>query len=370
MFTRNRLHNGDSERSTEVLSSVALSAVTTEVLSSEDVLVSTSTLSFPASNSFPPTSDLSTELSIIPTLISSLVTTSRETSTLVEQTKSDNPEEKSSDAVFTQPPSSSVTADPVTDSGTTTQSLSTSLATETATTMTSKTIITSSDISTSKVESTAKTTSDISTTTTQALTTSDIETPTPTTTTEEATTTLPPGACGRVLSKPTTIFAPENPVDDSSAQVSLPFAISGFGASGSNIWVSVNGFLTVNSGDGSSAFVNQPLPYAGVAPFSVFPYWDDMAVVGDGQDRIEYEVTGNNGERTVTINWCVKTLALLDGVSNQFTATFYENDPGIALFRYYKTSQRGSSATVGGQNNDAKTFIQYEYDQADSVPEI
>ncbi|KAF5672321.1 peptidase s8 s53 subtilisin kexin sedolisin [Fusarium heterosporum] len=155
--------------------------------------------------------------------------------------------------------------------------------------------------------------------------------------------------------------------DDDSRQVTLPFAISAFGSSGSDIYVSTNGFVTVNSNTGSSSFSNQPLPYDNVASVSIFPYWDDLAISGDGQDRIEYEVSGDSGQRIVTINWCVKTLSQQDQKSNQFTATFYENDEGIALFRYYKTTQGGSSATVGGQNYDANDFVQYEYNQDDSV---
>ncbi|KAF4992904.1 hypothetical protein FGRMN_6847 [Fusarium graminum] len=225
--------------------------------------------------------------------------------------------------------------------------------------------IESSTETTSDVVSSTETTSDIlTTTTTEALTTSDIESTT--TTAEETTTELPPGACGSVLSAPTPIFGTAYS-DDDNRQVVSPFAISAFGSSGSNIWVSTNGFVTVNSNAGASSFNNRGLPTNQVAPLSVFAYWDDLAVSGDGQDRIEYEVSGDSGQRTMTINWCVKTLALSNQQSNQFTATFYENDPGIALFRYYKTTQGGTSATVGGQNTDANSFVQYEANQAGSV---
>jgi hypothetical protein len=273
--------------------------------------------------------------------------------------------------------------DPVTESGTTAQSISTSVTeteteTETDIATTSKTITTSSDISasdtsytttealtSSDIETTITTTEEV-TTTTERVTTTAEET---TTTTEEATTTseVPLGACGSVLSAPTPIFGSDTFNDDSSAPVTLPFAISAFGSSGTDITVSTNGFLTVNSNQGANIFFNSKLPTDSIAPISILPYWDDLAIAGDGQDRIEYEISGNSGERTITINWCLKILSQQQAKSNQFTATFYENDPGIALFRYYKTTEGGNSATVGAQNVDTESFVQYEFNQAASV---
>ncbi|KAH6962720.1 hypothetical protein DER45DRAFT_640382 [Fusarium avenaceum] len=341
------------------------------------------------SNPVPPTSELSTEQSIFPTFISSLETASTVTSLSAEETTS------------ALPRSSSEAVDPVTASDTTVQSLSTSVTeTETDNSTGSGTIATTSDISTSAVESTAGATSDLSTTTSDASTSSEIETTSAsevitsssdistsdisltttealtssdsestTTTTEEATTAteLPLGACSSVLSAPTPIFSAGTFVDDLSAPVTFPFAISAFGSSGTAITVSTNGFLTVNSGQGASNFVNGALPDNGIAPISILPYWDDLAVSGDSQDRIEYEISGDGGERTITINWYLKTLSLLDQKSNQFTATFYENDPSIALFRYYKTTQGETSATVGGQNTDTGNSVQYEFNQDSSV---
>jgi hypothetical protein len=150
----------------------------------------------------------------------------------------------------------------------------------------------------------------------------------------------------------------------------LPFAISAFGGSGSTIYVSVNGFINVNDATGASEYSNQQLPSNNIGSIAIVPYWDDLAISGDGQGRIDYQVRGDSGERTITINWCLKDLGQSGGQSNQFTATFYEDDPGIVLFNYYKTTRGGTSATVGGQNRGANSFIQYTYNTPASVADM
>ncbi|RFN43812.1 hypothetical protein FIE12Z_11941, partial [Fusarium flagelliforme] len=288
----------------------------------------TAAFSFPISNSIPTTSDVTTDVEIT----TEITSFAEETTSVIDSTTE----------------------------ATSTVEETTSIIEETTSVIKSSTTEATSDIlSTTGTTTEASTTSDVETTTTAAgeTTTTTVEETTTiaeetTTTAEETTTTaVPPGACSRILSAPTPIFETDY-VDDAHRQVDLPFAISAFGGSGSTIYVSVNGFINVNDASGASTYNNEQLPFDNIGSIAILPYWDDLAIIGDGQDRIEYEVRGDDGERTITINWCVKTLILSGGQSNQFTATFYENDPGIALFNYYKTTQGGSSATIGGQNRD------------------
>ncbi|KAH7183586.1 uncharacterized protein B0J16DRAFT_416630 [Fusarium flagelliforme] len=304
----------------------------------------TAAFSFPISNSIPTTFDLSTDVEIATEITSiaeettSVIDSTTDTTSIVEETT------------------------PIIEE-------------------TTSVIESSTAEATSNILSTTETTSEISVTTTDAFTTSDAETTTTTaeettttaeettTTTAEETTAVPPGACSRILAAPTPIFGTDTR-DDANMQVDLPFAISAFGGSGSTIYVSINGFINVNDATGANTYFNEQLPSENIGSIAILPYWDDLAILGDGQDRIEYEVRGNDGERTITINWCVKTLSMLGAQSNQFTATFYENDPGIALFEYYKTTQRGSSATIGGQNRDENRALEYAFNTAGSVADM
>ncbi|KAH7210740.1 uncharacterized protein BKA55DRAFT_628329 [Fusarium redolens] len=245
--------------------------------------------------------------------------------------------------------------------------------TETATTLLTTTTAASSVDTTTTEDKT--TTGDETTTTIGEKTTTEVETTTAeaeTTTTEAATTTTAEPVCAQtlVLANPTPIFISEatDSYDDSYRAVTVPFQVGIYDDDTSNtVYVSTNGYLSLFTG--SSSFVNQPLRSSSIPSVSIVPYWDDLYILAGSvcQVGIYYDVYETARGQTFTVEWYVGGVGGGGTSSQHFSVSLYEDYPGLVRFEYYKTSMRGSSATVGLQNG--QPFSQYSYNQPDSIPD-
>jgi hypothetical protein len=74
--------------------------------------------------------------------------------------------------------------------------------------------------------------------------------------------------------------------------------------------------------------------------------WQDSQIYRGKSQWMSYTVCGDAGKRTVTFDWRVsKYMDTLEAY--RFSATFYEDQPGRIILRYFEMSDKGVSATVG-----------------------
>ena len=165
--------------------------------------------------------------------------------------------------------------------------------------------------------------------------------------------------------------------DDAIVNFTAPFAFSVYGTSvpaGSNLRLSTNGFLRIESaGSSSSAAGNATLPSNGGGSFPanlpvVMPYWDDLdmsSTVTSG-GGIYTDVKGPNGSRTLKIEWRARRWVAgqaLGAVDTKFAVYFHESSNNFE-YVYGLTgtgpSTSGASATVGVQAASTGTvFTQF-----------
>ncbi|EMT72860.1 hypothetical protein FOC4_g10004347 [Fusarium odoratissimum] len=235
--------------------------------------------------------------------------------------------------------------------------------TETTTTLLTSTTATSAVDTTTTEEGT--TTVGETTTAVEAQTTTTAEAET---TTEAATTTAAEPVCAQtlLLANPTPIFGSGNTVDDDSRSVVPPFSIEVYGVGSTDVYVGSNGFVTLSGG--SSSFNNGPLPAQSLPSISIMPYWDDLIIRGGTCNTgIYYDVYETDRGNTFTVEWQLSSIGLGDAAGEHFSASFYEDFPGLVRFEYYQTARHGSSATVGLQNG--QQYSQYSYNQDNSIPD-
>ncbi|KAH7172859.1 hypothetical protein DER46DRAFT_657528 [Fusarium sp. MPI-SDFR-AT-0072] len=251
----------------------------------------------------------------------------------------------------------------------TTTTLLTSTTAASGTTTADETTTTVRETTTTAVETTATTetgTTTGETTTTEAQTTTTAEAET--TTTEAKTKTAVEPFCAQtlLLANPTPIFDSESAFDDGYRNVVPPFPIEVYGVGSTDVYVGTNGFVPLN--DGSSSYNNGPLPAQNLPSISIMPYWDDLVIrAGTCNTGIYYDVYETDRGNTFTIEWQLGSIGLGAGAGEHFSASFYEDFPGLVRFEYYQTTNHGSSTTVGLQNG--QQYSQYSYNQDNSVPD-
>lgn len=194
-------------------------------------------------------------------------------------------------------------------------------------------------------------------------------TPSTTVTVETVSTVTVPGV---ILTNATPITAVDangvatSSYDDVWFPVSLPFNISLFNVSTSDVLVGINGWVSV-SGDGYYNYVNTPLPVAVPADDAFIAYWSDLFVYQGTQQGLYYSVYGENGTQRVAFEWYTSTYGDSSGYYH-FIATMQEEVPGRVTYDYYEitarpgTTNNGKLGTVGVQRNSAGLFAQYSYD--------
>ncbi|KAF5986350.1 peptidase s8 s53 subtilisin kexin sedolisin [Fusarium coicis] len=194
---------------------------------------------------------------------------------------------------------------------------------------------------------TGTTTADTTTAKAQTTTTTEAET----TTAEATTTTAAEPVCSQtlVLANPTPIITDTLvSSDDGNQGFTVPFPIGVFGVSSTSVFVSPNGLLSLDTG--SSTYNNNPLPRTNILAVSILPYWDDQYFRRDTCNTgVFYDVYETGRSQTLTVEWHVGSNADT-GFNEHYTASFFEDYPGLVRFEYYTITRHGGSATIGVQN--------------------
>ncbi|RVD87864.1 uncharacterized protein DFL_002068 [Arthrobotrys flagrans] len=254
----------------------------------------------------------------------------------------------------------------------------TTVETTTTTTTEYKTITFNSTVSTTIVATTSTTTAvgneTVTFLTTDVISGSDISTVGLTTVTVQSTVTAPLIQ----LSSPTAIFgdpglgSPRN-YDDLWSSVSLDFPIEIYNVSSSNIYVSVNGFISLDEEPGTS-FINSQLPVADdVAGANRLPntaaaaLWDDLYIYAGTQQGIYYQTDGNTpGSRIISFEFYTSAYRR-SAEFFHFLISYEEAKPNILTYTYFEASGGGVSATIGAQSRSQNLWVQWSFDQADAV---
>ncbi|KAF5632415.1 uncharacterized protein FTJAE_7525 [Fusarium tjaetaba] len=287
--------------------------------------------------------------------------TSAASTTLVASTTTTLPVSSTTDTTV----ATIVTSDTETEAATTL--LTSTTAVSVADTTTTKEGTTTADETTTTVVETTETgttTGEATTTEAQTTTTAEAET----TTAEATTTTAAEPVCAQtlVLANPTPIITdPLVNTDDGNQGFTAPFPIGVFGSSSTSVFVSPNGLLSLDTG--SNAYGNYALPRSNIPAVSILPYWDDQYFRRDVCNTgVFYDVYETDRGQTLTVEWFVGSNSDT-GFNEHYTASFYQDYPGLVRFEYYTTTRHGSGATIGVQNG--QDYTQYSYNQDNAVPD-
>lgn len=153
--------------------------------------------------------------------------------------------------------------------------------------------------------------------------------------------------------------------DDGYFNLNLPFPISLYGQSSSNIWIGVNGWVSV-SGDQSSNYYNVQLPTGNLVDNAFIAYWSDLFVYAGTAQGLFYTVYGSAPNRRVAFEWYTSVYRDPTGYYH-FVATMQEEAPGRVTYDYYEinprpgTTNEGVLGTVGVQRNSQGRSAQFSY---------
>ncbi|KAI7483699.1 hypothetical protein KC351_g4996 [Hortaea werneckii] len=181
------------------------------------------------------------------------------------------------------------------------------------------------------------------------------------------------------------IYGSPSSYDDVSLPVSLPFPLTLYGRSSSNVRVSTNGVVGLTALN--YEYVNRALPYYGYPDCAtqqvddgaggtmsncfletgVLALWDDTFIYQGTQQGIYYEVTGTEPSRKVTFEFYLSHIADR-GQYYHYLIQFWEARPNIVSFQYLNVSDWGCSATVGVESQEAGLFQQYSNSQPTVYP--
>ncbi|KAI7228063.1 hypothetical protein KC330_g8087 [Hortaea werneckii] len=184
------------------------------------------------------------------------------------------------------------------------------------------------------------------------------------------------------------IYGSSESYDDVSLPVSLPFPITLYGRSSSNVRVSTNGVIGVTALN--YEYMNTALPYYGYPNCQVqqvdngaggtmsncfleigaLALWDDTYIY-QGQvalkQGIYYQVTGTEPSRQVTFEFYLSHIQD-SGQYYHYLIRFWEARPNIVSFQYLNVSDWGCSATVGVESQEVGLFQQYSNSQPTVYP--
>jgi len=123
------------------------------------------------------------------------------------------------------------------------------------------------------------------------------------------------------------------------------------------VYVSDNGILSLDEGlDHDSARQRkdgQPLPFHppppnGFPPYSLFPFWADLMILQDKSHGIFYDIVGEIGARSLTVEWNVTSYDKQDQYFH-FGLSLEEIRPNVVTFKYYDMAGISTKCTIGVQ---------------------
>ena len=162
--------------------------------------------------------------------------------------------------------------------------------------------------------------------------------------------------------------------EDGTEQIPIGFSFPFYAGSYTNVYVSVNGFLTFDNPGGSLYFTNNDFPNsssASVPGSMVAPWWDDLSTVyNTTYTYVKYEVKGTAPGRRLIVHWRTEHWDNRDSsplATVQFQAKLFETT-GRIVFVYYDTGvglpdtvDNAKSATIGIQNPAGTQTVRYGY---------
>ncbi|GIK05625.1 hypothetical protein Aspvir_009738 [Aspergillus viridinutans] len=140
-------------------------------------------------------------------------------------------------------------------------------------------------------------------------------------------------------------------IDDKWFPLELPFAVSLFNQCTNKVFVTDNGILSLDSagGTGEQQRTGQVLPfYDQIAPYSMFPFWTDLKICEGKPHGIYYEIVGQPGSRSLTVEWYVTRYSKEDQYFH-FNMRIDEAHPNIVTYQYYDAVDKGAQCTIGVQ---------------------
>ncbi|KAJ6260645.1 hypothetical protein Dda_4872 [Drechslerella dactyloides] len=170
------------------------------------------------------------------------------------------------------------------------------------------------------------------------------------------------------LPSPTALFGDAvnrspSDIDDPWTSLDLPFPVTIYGLSNTTIYVSVNGFFSLNSPPPPIdrgqyvSFSNENLPVNVpinsesnyLPPLSVCGFWDDLFIFKGTYQGIYYQIDGSPGSRILSLEYYTSHFSASHEYYH-FIMRYKEDKPNVVTVRYYQVSDDGVSATIGAQS--------------------
>ncbi|HTU99610.1 MAG TPA: S8 family serine peptidase, partial [Luteitalea sp.] len=149
--------------------------------------------------------------------------------------------------------------------------------------------------------------------------------------------------------------------DDSATVVQLPFPFSFYGQEYNSVEVGTNGYIQFGTPQFFSDFVHTAIPNPTVPNTAIYALWDDLIVDVGGSVRTE--LVGTAPDRQFVIEWRDVNFLADFSLSVRFEIVLHED--GRILTQYYtadpEPQQKGSSATVGLENETGTDAFQYSF---------
>lgn len=109
------------------------------------------------------------------------------------------------------------------------------------------------------------------------------------------------------------------------SRITLPFAVSGYGVSNNQISLDKYGWMCIENAN-----------YDGLRLYFEAFDADDLEIRAGTGDFISGSITGSAGSRQVIFEWNVSSKASgAGGGRYRFTTTFFEDKPGVQVYRFY-----------------------------------
>ena len=152
--------------------------------------------------------------------------------------------------------------------------------------------------------------------------------------------------------------------DYSTQQIDLPFPFTFYGQTYNKVFVSTNGFL--NFIDWSNSLGPRPIPNPNIPNAAIYPFWDYLYVDGV-MPASEQNCWAEAPNRQFVIEWSNVAFCCISAERVGFEVILYEN--GRILMQYTgidssSAIEKGSSATVGIENETGTVALQYSNDDA------
>ncbi|KAH7187146.1 hypothetical protein DER44DRAFT_800676 [Fusarium oxysporum] len=155
--------------------------------------------------------------------------------------------------------------------------------------------------------------------------------------------------------------------DDIVYPIVSSFSVTIFGHSSTNVQVSINGLLSLDTGNRIYSY--QPLPYrsSDIPPYTLFPFWCDLYIYKDTPQGIYYEIIGQAPSRSLCIEWYVSRYQHRDQYYH-FMVILEEARPNLVTYKYFEALDKGAKCTIGAQGPNS--VQQWSYNEAKALPGV